>query len=61
MKEYTALALLFFGIVMAYISLFLPPPGVIDDSVLYIFAQILIYVGSIFGLEHYINEKLRPK
>ena len=61
MKEKSALALLFFGIVMAYISLFLPPPGVIDDSVLYIFAQILIYVGSIFGLEHYINEKLRPK
>ena len=59
MKENSALALLFFGIVLAYVSLFLPPPGVIDDSVLYIFAQILIYAGSIFGLEHYINEKLK--
>ena len=59
MKEYSALALLFFGIVLAYISLFLPPPGEIDDSVIYIFAQILIYAGSIFGIEHYINEKLK--
>ena len=59
MKEFSALALLASGVLLAYISLFLPPPGVIDDSVLYIFAQILIYVGSIFGLEHYINEKLK--
>ena len=47
------------GILLAYISLFLPPPGEIDDSVIYIFAQILIYAGSIFGIEHYINEKLK--
>ena len=59
MKETSALALLAAGILLAFISLFLPPPGEIDDSVLYIFAQILIYAGSIFGIEHYINEKLR--
>ena len=59
MKEKTAIILLAFGMLLAYISLFLPPPGVIDDSVLYIFAQILIYAGSIFGLEHYINEKIK--
>ena len=59
MKETSALVLLFFGIAMAFISMFLPPPGEIDSSVLYIFAQILIYAGSIFGIEHYINEKLR--
>ena len=59
MKETSALALLTAGIVMAYISMLLPPPGEIDDSVLYIFAQILIYAGSIFGIEHYINEKMK--
>ena len=58
MKENSAIALLAFGILLAYISLFLPPPGVIDDSVLYIFAQILIYVGSIFGIEHSISLRL---
>ena len=59
MKETSALALLAAGILLAFISLFLPPPGEIDDSVLYIFAQILIYAGSIFGIEHYINEKMK--
>lgn len=58
MKEYSALALLTAGIALAFVSLFLPPPGEIDDSVIYIFAQILIYAGSIFGIEHYISLRL---
>ena len=37
----------------------MPPPGQIHDSVLYIFAQILIYCGSIFGIDSYISRKLR--
>ncbi|MCQ2239409.1 MAG: hypothetical protein MJZ73_09285 [Bacteroidaceae bacterium] len=59
MKEKSAILLLFSGILLAYISLFLPPPGEIHETVIYVFAQILIYAGSIFGIEHYINEKLK--
>ncbi|MCQ2239957.1 MAG: hypothetical protein MJZ73_12105 [Bacteroidaceae bacterium] len=59
MKEKSAACLLGAGVLLAYISIFLPPPGEIDDSVIYIFAQILIYAGSIFGIEHYINERLK--
>ena len=44
---------------MAFTALLMPPPGQIHDSVLYIFAQILIYCGSIFGLDSYISRKLR--
>ena len=47
------------GIIMAFMALLMPPPGQIHDSVLYIFAQILIYCGSIFGLDSYISRKLR--
>ena len=57
-KNFSAVMLLASGILLAYISLFLPPPGEIDDSVLYIFAQILIYAGSIFGIEQYISLRL---
>ena len=57
MRDITAVVLLLAGIVMAFIALFLPPPGEIHDSVLFIFAQILIYVGSIFGIEAYIRKK----
>lgn len=57
-KEWTAIVLLVAGIVMAFIALILPPPGEIHDSVLYLFAQILIYCGSIFGIESYIKSLL---
>ena len=55
----TAVVLLVFGIILAFIALLLPPPGEIHDSVLYIFAQILIYCGSIFGIDSYINQKIK--
>ena len=60
LKELTAIALLVAGIVMAFIALFLPPPGEIHESVLFIFAQILIYAGSIFGIDAYIRKSLSP-
>ena len=46
---------------MAFIALTMPPPGEIHDSVLYIFAQILIYCGSIFGIDSYINQKIKNR
>ena len=61
LKEWTAIILLACGIIMAFIALMLPPPGEIHDSVLYIFAQILIYCGSIFGIDSYINNKIKDR
>ena len=57
-KERTAIVLIVFGIILAFTALLLPPPGEIHESVLYIFAQILIYCGSIFGIDSYINQKI---
>lgn len=59
MRELTAIGLLLSGIVMAFIALMMPPPGEIHDSVLYLFAQILIYCGSIFGIDSYINQRIK--
>ena len=59
-KELTACAMLLFGAVLAFIALLMPPPGEIHDSVLYIFAQILIYAGSVFGISAYV-ERLKNK
>lgn len=55
----SALLLLIFGAAMAAVSLFLPPEGEIDGSVLMLFAQILVYAGSIFGVKVYIKEAIR--
>ena len=58
LKECTAILLLTAGVAMAFIALLLPPPGEIHDSVLYVFAQILIYSGTVFGLDSYFTKKI---
>ena len=55
----TASFLLAFGCILATISLFMPPEGEIDGSVLMLFAQILVYSGSIFGVKIYIKDLIK--
>ncbi|MBR1566473.1 MAG: hypothetical protein IJ649_06890 [Oscillospiraceae bacterium] len=50
-----------FGAVICAISLFLPPQGEIDSSVLMLFGQILIYAGSVFGVKVYIANLLNHR
>lgn len=61
LRELSALLLLLGGIVMAFMALFLPPPGEIHSSVIYIFAQVLIYAGSIFGIDAYIRKAIEQQ
>lgn len=37
------------AIVLGFITLFLPPEGVIDESVLWFTAQLLVFTANIFG------------
>ena len=57
-EKVSALLLLVFGAAMAATSLLLPPEGEIDGTVLMLFAQILVYSGSIFGVKIYIHDLL---
>ena len=58
MERLSAALLLGFGAVMCAISLFMPPQGEIDSSVLMLFGQILVYAGSVFGVKVYIANLL---
>ena len=58
-EKVSAALLLIFGAVVALISLFMPPEGEIDGSVLMLFAQILVYAGSIFGVKIYIKDLIK--
>ncbi len=50
------------GVVLSFISFFISEDHVIDDSVLWYFAQTLIYAGSVFGLKNYVDYRLKlPK
>ena len=61
MERISAFILLIFGAIMCAISLFLPPQGEIDASVLMLFGQILVYAGSVFGVKVYIANLLNRK
>lgn len=53
----SALAMLIGGFGLAVAGFIVPPCGQIHDSVLGIFAECLIYSGSIFGVTIYIQSK----
>ena len=43
---------------VSFIGFFTEPVGEISDSVLWYFAQTLIYAGSVFGLKAYVDKML---
>ena len=43
------------AIVISFIALFLPPEGAIDSSVLWLIAQVLVFVSSLWHISDYIS------
>jgi hypothetical protein len=54
----SALAMLFFGMMLTIAGFIIPPSGEVHDSVLYILAQCLFYAGGIFGITLYTRRRL---
>lgn len=54
----TAVGMLIAGVGLSIAGFLTPPAGQIHDSVLWFFAQCLIYAGSIFGVAVYFNTRL---
>ena len=53
----TAVIMLAIGAALSVAGFIVPPTGEISDSVLWFFAQCLIYAGSIFGVSTYVHGK----
>ena len=49
MKNIIAIVSFLAAIVIGFIAMFLPPSGVIDTSVLWFIAQLLVFTSNIFG------------
>ena len=56
-QVWTAVGMLFAGVGLSVAGFVAEPLGQIHDSVLWFFAQCLIYAGSIFGIGIYVNGK----
>ena len=54
----TATGLLASGVVLSFLSFFLTSEHVVTDSVLWYFAQCLLYSGGIFGIRSYTISKI---
>ena len=47
--------LLVLGVVIVFVSLYLPPEGVIDSSVLTLIGENFVFVGAVWGLGMYTS------
>ena len=56
-----AVLLLVSGVVLSFIGFFTEPRGEISDSVLWYFAQTLIYAGSVMGIKSYVDYRISKK
>jgi hypothetical protein len=57
-QVWTAVGMLIAGVGLSVAGFLVEPLGIIHDSVLWLFAQCLIYAGSIFGVSIYVTSKV---
>lgn len=55
---WTAVGMLIAGVTMSFIGFFVEPSGIIHDSVLWFFAQCLLYGGAVFGIPPYVKSRI---
>jgi hypothetical protein len=54
---YSALGMIVFGVILTAAGFCVSPVGVIDDSVLWVLGQSLLYAGGIFGVTLYTKHR----
>nr|DAH35013.1 MAG TPA: hypothetical protein [Caudoviricetes sp.] len=57
-QVWTAVGMLIAGVSLSVAGFLVEPLGIIHDSVLWFFAQCLVYAGSIFGVYLYVNGRV---
>lgn len=57
-QVWTAVGMLVSGVGLSIAGFLVEPLGIIHDSVLWFFAQCLLYAGSIFGVSIYVTGKV---
>lgn len=55
----SACAMLLSGIVLSFLSFFISATHIVHDSVLWYFAQTIVYASSVFGIGSYVHYKLK--
>lgn len=53
-----SLVLLLLGVIIVFVSLYLPPKGVIDASVLTLIGENFCFVGAVWGIGQYAKVQI---
>lgn len=54
-----AILILVFGCTLCTLGFYQEPKGRVDDSILFILGQCLLFAGSTFGLSLYVNQQIK--
>lgn len=54
-----AILILLFGCILCFLGFYEEPKGRVDDSILFILGQCLLFAGSTFGLSLYVNQQIK--
>lgn len=54
-----AIAAFTLGWIITLIGFFVPPVGIVSDSVLWVLGQALLFTGSVVGIAQYYNSQLK--
>ena len=54
-----AILILAFGCTLCTLGFYQEPKGSVDDSILFILGQCLLFAGSTFGLSLYVNQQIK--
>lgn len=55
LKVIFAIISFFVSIIIGFWAMFLPPPGVIDSSILWFIAQLLLFTSTIIGIDYHVQ------
>ena len=58
LNTWFSIALVASGAVLSFLGFYTEPIGEISDSVLWYFAQTLIYAGTAFGMKSYVDYRI---
>lgn len=58
-QVWSAIGMLVAGMALVVAGFIVSPTGEVHDSVLWVFAQCLLYAGSIFGISIYVQGQVR--
>lgn len=51
MKKWLAVSSFVIAVVLVVVNMLMPPPGKVDESIIYVFAQLLLYSATLLGVQ----------